>query len=320
MAGARPVPNAFATEAYVMCISGRDPLDGFPKPPKFSDEFFEECRASRDSRPLLFEWFKFFGLLALSVASIARETVGYRSVPSLQKAVVEGLANRSSRLMLSIGKLSCDGLGGESAAILARSVVESAIILRWLTESDNPDDVFRRYVAGGLKADLVLEDHIESCIAERNGCRTVREKRMLDSIQRSRDDANFTREEIERSKGMPDMKTIMTKSLGMEDAQYIGVQRMLSQFVHGTWSDLRSHYIEKQDNGTFRKKDVEEAPLHPNLLLLSAVVVSEAVQSVFRFFVGDDSLTYEFGLYVEAARQGVFEADKIKSLGDEDII
>lgn len=295
-------------------------MDGFPAYPEFSPDLERDCQEAKDPKPLLFEWFKFFGELILDVGSIAPETSGYLVRPPRQKAVVEGLTNRCSRLMFSIGRLTCDGKGGESAAILARCLIETAIVLRWLTESKDSADVFGRYLVAGLKPDIELEDHILSSINQRDGKRTVREQRMLESIQRSRDEAGYTREQVECSKAMPDLKEIMTKALGMGSEQYIGAQRMMSQFVHGRWSDLRAHYISMDGAGAFQKKDIYEVPVHSNVFTVGGIAVANAARSVFGFFVGDGALECEFVDYLGTAIDGLLAADAIRSSGDEDLV
>ncbi|MBD3223060.1 hypothetical protein GF314_17670 [bacterium] len=295
-------------------------MHGFPDIPEFSDDQIKECIGSGDPRPLLFELYKLVAEVALNVASISPDSPAYRNPPALHAAIVSGLANRCARLMVSVGKLSCGGYGGESASILTRCVVETAIVLRWLTESTDQGDVFRRYIVDGLRPDLKLEEHIEQCIADRDGEKTVIEQRMLRSIERSRRDAGMDRATVESSKGMPDLKTIMIDRLDYENEGYIGVQRMLSQFVHGRWSDLRSHYIERDGSGAFRLKDVDEAPIHANLLLLGVVLVTDAARSVFSFFLQGDDLRAEFDEYCATIRARAYAADAIRSHRDNDLV
>lgn len=294
-------------------------LHGFPEIPKFETELLEQCKKEGDPMPLLFEWFKLVGVLAINVGSIAPETTGYLIRPKVHRAVASGLACRCGRLMFSIAKLSAGGLGGESAAILCRCIAETAVVLEWLTSHDNTNEAFQRYLADGLKTDIKLEDEIRSSISDRNGQTLAIERRMLDSIERSRSDAELERSDIEDTKKLPDIKSMMT-SLGLDDRHYLGVQRMMSQFVHGTWTDLRSHYISKEESGDFSLKDIDDAPLHPNVFWLTVLSVSRTLKAHFDYMVGDEQLRLEFNLYIEQIREGVMWADNLRSAGDNDIV
>src|SRR6266511_4389085 len=78
-----------------------------PSPPEFSPELVERCEQSGDFRPLLFEWYKHVGVAALQLANIALDSPALRRVSPVQYAVLTGLLNRCSRLMLANMRLSC---------------------------------------------------------------------------------------------------------------------------------------------------------------------------------------------------------------------
>lgn len=295
-------------------------MEGFPDYPEISEELLDECQRTRDPRPILFEWFKHIAEVVLSVGSVAPETSGYLIRPPLQRAVVEGMTNRCARLMVSIGKLVCEGKGGESAAILSRCVFETSILIRWLTESEDPNDVLNRYIISGLKSDLDLEEYIESCVDARGGRVTIREQRMLDSIESSRSEAGFDKDGVKSGKGMPDLKTIMLEHLGLTEEHYLGIQKAPSNFVHGSWNDLRSHYIRLGSDGKFVKKDVDEALVHPNVLTVCAIQVAQAARSAFSFLVGDPRLEDEFDDFLQEAEEAILSADSIKSKNDNDLL
>lgn len=290
----------------------------FPEMPEFSAELLADCERRGDPMPLLFEWFKLIGVLAINVGSIAPETTGYLVRPKAHRAVASGLACRCGRLMYSIAKLSTNGLGGETSAILGRCIAESALVLEWRTSSDGATDKFQRYLADGLKTDIQLEDEIHASIAARGGDVLAIERRMLDSIARSRADAGMDRPEIEGTKKLPDVKSMM-EMLGRSDRHYLGVQRMMSQFVHGTWTDLRSHYLKKNECGDFTLKDIDDAPLKANILWLTSLLVTDALESLFGYMVGDKTLRDQFGLYLMEIRDGVAWADSLGSRGDNDV-
>ncbi len=95
---------------------------------------------------------------------------------------------------------------------------------------------------------------------------------------------------------------------------------MMSQFVHGTWTDLRAHYLKKDECGHFTLKDIDDAPLHANILWLTSLLVADALESLFGYMVGDQALRDEFGLYLAKIRAGVTWADSLRSKGDNDVV
>jgi len=98
-----------------------------PEPPKFTEADWLKCRDSGDYCPILFEWYKFVGTLCNFFASIRPDSPAVRSIPPVHYAVMIGLLNRCSRLMLSNVTLSHEGLFGETTALLDRCIFESCV-------------------------------------------------------------------------------------------------------------------------------------------------------------------------------------------------
>ena len=140
----------------------------FPEPPVFERADYERAKATGDARPLLFEWYKWTGLVTNQVASIDPSSPGYRKLPPVETAVLRGLMNRASRLMLANLRLASLQKHAEAIRLLNRSICETAVVVQWLCHSGSGEP-FRRYLAKGLDAELRLKAHIEENIRRRSG-------------------------------------------------------------------------------------------------------------------------------------------------------
>lgn len=222
--------------------------------PIFTNELIEECTQSRDFRPILFEWYKFVGIFCNTAASISRSSLAVKKIPSVHYAVLIGLLNRCSRLMLSNIRLSSTGKYGETTRLLDRSISESAIKVQWLCHKDN-NDSFTRYLADGLKKDLILKRQIDENILNRKGKILIIEQRMLSSINRCVQLSKLSEQDIMDAKGLPNFSQ-MCNNLNLNDFFYTVIQRMGSHAVHGTWSDLIFNYLHNAEQ-EFCLKDHE---------------------------------------------------------------
>jgi len=225
------------------------------KYPTFSDELIEQCTKSRDFRPILFEWYKYVGLFCNRISCISSDSPAFQKIPSVHYAVLIGLLNRCSRLMLANVRLSSTRKYGETTRLLDRSISESAIKIQWLCHKDNPDS-FVRYLADGLKKDLILKEQIEQNIQNRNGSILVIEQRMLDSVQNCINLSGLSEQDVSNAKKLPDFAN-MCKDLEFNDVLYTAIQRMGSHAVHGTWSELVFNYLQYEDDQRFYPRDHE---------------------------------------------------------------
>jgi hypothetical protein len=57
------------------------PLEGLPAPPEISEKVWHDCRASGDFRPILFEWYKYVGILCSLFACIRPESAILKKTP-----------------------------------------------------------------------------------------------------------------------------------------------------------------------------------------------------------------------------------------------
>jgi Family of unknown function (DUF5677) len=255
-----------------------------PDPPQFTDEDWSKCRESGDYCPMLFEWYKFIGALCNFFASIRPDSPAVRPIPAVHYAVLIGLLNRCSRLMLSNVALSHEGLFGETTALLDRCIFESCVKVNWLCESKATDG-FDRFIADGLKTELELKAKIAANVEARDGQRLEIEERMLSSIERHIQSSGLTEAAIASAKRLPDLAA-MIDGLGHDRLMYIVGQRIGSNHVHGTWHSLRMHYLEENEDGLLAPHD-HNCPTHVNQYVFVPMVVLNAMRSFIRFIFAD---------------------------------
>jgi len=246
----------------------------FPNPPQISSQELELCRQSGDYCPILFEWYKYVGLVANFFASIRLDSPAIRPIPDRQYNVLIGLLNRCSRLMLSNVALSHEGLFGETTAIIDRCIFESAIKLQWLCKTRS-DAGFSRFIADGLKTELEFKDSIEKFIKERNGESLHIEKRMLESIGRAIAESGFTEAQIRATPKLSNLADLI-RDLGEHRIVYVVGQKIGSHHVHGTWPSLRMHYLVERDEGLLGPRD-HDCQTHVNQYVFIPRIVLDAL-------------------------------------------
>jgi len=133
-----------------------------PRPPDIDASLLQESRANGDYRPVLFEWYQYVGKLCNFFASIDIDSEDVHELPKLHYAVLTGLLNRCSRLMLANVVLSHEGLFGETTAIIDRCIFEAVIKISWLCFKGD-EASFNRLILDGLKSEvefkkLILEN------------------------------------------------------------------------------------------------------------------------------------------------------------------
>jgi hypothetical protein len=256
----------------------------FEEKPTFSNELWARCRKDKDFMPILFEWYKYIGGICNRIASISLSSLAIRKIPSINYAILTGLLNRCSRLMLSVLRLAVTKKYGETIVLLDRSIYESAVTVQWLCSKDN-DNRFKQYLANSLKSDLKLKDHIQQNIDKRGGNILVIEKGMLASIQEYIESTELSEEEIRHTNPLPDLWS-MCRDVGLSETFYIGTQRMGSHEVHGTWTALRGHYLKQDNNGEYSLRDHDVRP-HENQFMVIPIVILDTLAKFIVYVVPD---------------------------------
>ncbi len=285
----------------------------FPPMPAFSPELIEECKINKDGMPLIFEWYKYVAIVCIRTASISPRSVAFRKISNVQRAILIGLLNRCARLMLSTVKLAREGRFGETTMLLDRCVAETAVKVQWLCVKDS-DECFKRYLAEGLKRDLVLKGQIEKNVSEREGQMWVIEKRMLESIDACVESSGLTAAEILEMKQLQSLSD-MHRDLKLDDIFYTITQRMGSHGVHGTWTDLIVHYLEKDESDEFKLRDHNVRP-HENEFILISLIIVDTLWRYIEYLSIDAGTTEAFRNFFEDIRS---EIAKIRDLvlGDD---
>jgi len=277
----------------------------FPdSPPVFEDSLVKRCQESRDYRPILFEWYKHVGKLCNRAACLEPDSPAFRGLPPVYYAVLVGLLNRCSRLMVANVRLSCTKRYGETTLLLDRSIAETAIKVLWLCKQGD-DESFVRYLADGLKNDLKLKSQILQNVESRGGQKLVIEERMLRSIERCIQWSGLNESLVENAKKLPDLAS-MYRTLGLDESFYTGLQRMGSHAVHGTWSDLVFHYLTVQDGRGFRPRDHDVDTEDAQFIIVCRLVLS-AMSSFLHYAAADPSELKEVISVFDQVREKLIE-------------
>jgi hypothetical protein len=210
-----------------------------PHPPIISEQDIKNCRETGDHCPILFKWYKFVGELCNFFARIQLASPALRSINSLHYAVLVGLLNRCSRLMLSNIALSHNGLYGETTAILDRCIFESSIKITWLCDKKS-DKRFEQFIADGLKTEIKFKTKINENISRHNMQIRVIEERMLKSIEKYIATSELTEDQIISTPKIPPLSQMFPDK--ENDILYIIGQKLGSHDVHGTWPSRLCKY------------------------------------------------------------------------------
>lgn len=184
---------------------------------------------------------------ALSVVNLAAhlldEAASVKGGWPRNQAICAGLMIRISKFMLVVTQLSAKGNRAEVVAALNRSIMESAINLEFLVRK-NDDKFFDQLVKFSLGPERELFDIIQANIAARGGEVQPIEKRMLISINRVCRASGVKIEDVDRKYGdWGGGLRERLKALNKEE-QYVGMQRLPSHAVHGTWVDLYQNHLD----------------------------------------------------------------------------
>lgn len=279
-----------------------------PKLPTFSEELVKKCTLSKDFRPILFGWYKFVGIFCNIVACISPESPALREIPPVHYAVLTGSLNRCSRLMLSNIRLSTTRKHGETTRLLDRSIIETAVKIQWLCHKDNTDS-FVRYLADGLKKDLLLKKQIDENIEKRNGNILIIEQRMLNSIRECVELSELSEQEIFDAKQLPDFAS-MCAYLDFTDIFYTAIQRMGSHAVHGTWSDLIFNYLRHEEGKRLYPRDHDSDTQDVQFIVVIHLVL-DAMKSFLNYVVSDRSAINEFIATIEIVDDKIQEIQSL---------
>ena len=250
--------------------------------PTFANELVSKCEQSLDFRPMLFEWYKYVGIYCNRISCISPVSPALKKIQPVYYGILIGLLNRCSRLMLANTRLSSTRKYGETTRIIDRCISESAIKIQWLCKND----AFSSYLVDSLKPDLILKEQILKNISERGNKVQIIEKRMLKSIQRCIDQSGLTEEEVLAGKKLPRLNQ-MCEDLDYRDELYIGIQKMGSHSVHGTWSELLFSYLKRDESGAFYPRDHDVDTQDTQFISICLLVIDAMI--AFLLYVTNES-------------------------------
>lgn len=161
--------------------SSRGLGDLIPDIPQFSQEDWDECRRLSDFGLILFEWYRWVGILSTTVAFVAPESPDFEPIPDVEYHHLAGLMARCARLMMATVALTHERQFGEAAAILLRSQMETSVKIAWICR-DNSTERSQRIIATSLRPEIEFEKIIFDNISDRSGEELPIETRMLKSI------------------------------------------------------------------------------------------------------------------------------------------
>lgn len=285
-----------------------------PAVPIINEEDLRECRAVNDYRPILFQWYKYVGSLSNFLASLHPQSPALRPLNSVHYALLIGLLNRCSRLMLANARLVSDEcLFGETTMLIDRCIFESTVKISWLCHKGNAES-FDRLIADGLKTEIALKERINRNIQERGGQVMEIENRMLLSIERMFESSGLSEAKIGESKKLQDLAT-MIEDLGHHRTIYVSGQKMGSHHIHGTWPSLLSYYLISNDAGVYGPRD-HDCPTHVNQFILVPLFVLSSIEAFIRFVFINQEEANSFLEFIDSVREEIIELHREAAVGD----
>ena len=225
---------------------------------------------------------------ALSIVNLAAhlldEAASVKGGWPRNQAICAGLMIRIAKFMLVVTQLSAKGDRAEVVSALNRSIMESAVNLEFLVRT-NDDKYFDQFVKFSLGPERELYDIIQANVAGRGGEVWPIEQRMLESINDVCQASDVKIEEVNRKYGdWGGGLRERLKALGKEQ-RYVGMQRMPSHAVHGTWVDLYKNHLEHDSKTDVFSPDCRFSWVDARALGPIAIFVLEATEPYLaRFF------------------------------------
>jgi Family of unknown function (DUF5677) len=224
------------------------------------------------------------------------------------QAACVGLMIRISKFMLVVTQLSATKNRAEVVHALNRSILESSTNLEFLA-AKNDDQCFTQFVTFSLGPERELYDLIQKRIAARGGEVLPIEKRMLESIDRVCSASGMKIEELKQKYGdwgggvRERLKTLDKEEL------YVGVQRIPSHAVHGTWVDLIMNHLDYDAKKGVYTPSLDFGVVDARLLGPIAIFVMDATKVYLERFFAQVPESKVFFERIEDLSNRIFEVD-----------
>ena len=191
---------------------------------------------------------------------------------------------------------------------LNRSILESATNLEFLA-TKNDGQCFEQFVKFSLGPERELHDLVQKNITARGGEIRPIEKRMLESIDRVCVASGAKIEEVNQKYGdwgggvRERLKALSKEKL------YVGVQRIPSHAVHGTWVDLVMNHLDYNAKNDVFMPHPDFGSMDARLLGPIAIFVLDATKVYLqRFFakIPESKLLFE---RIDDLSERIFQTD-----------
>lgn len=232
-----------------------------------------------------------FNLLreAASYVCVAACTLGSEPTWNREQAALGGNMVRLYKLLSAFLDQTMQDRR-ETSDILSRLAYETIVNVRYMVAHFSPA-LIDSYIRHSLRHERRLWDTIQTNLAARDREVLPIEQRMLNSLDRTAEDAGITLDSVDLKDKTPwGGKNLRQKAqdVGLDDA-YLAVFSGMSHSVHGAWQDIYQFHLNTNGDGTFTP-NLEWRRPRPQAQFFLALIALDAVHDFFRFIGGDAAL------------------------------
>lgn len=294
-------------------VNNPDLLEVLPDPPDFSAEVWDHCRQINDFREVLFEYYKNTAVFTGVCSSLMYESEVWAGGSRRLWVVLTGLLKRCERLMAAHLEFFQDDRYGDSTYILDRSLLETCINIRWLSD-DPTEERLKRYFEDSLSSDRDLHAEITKNIEKRGGTVLKIEARMLRSLRRNLELAGYSEADYPSLRRGVNLASKMD-AIGERRFIYTVIGKLGSHAVHGTWANLLQVYLDEDDEG--KLSPAKSFPgSHVNQYIVGTIFTLDAcmeyVQNCF-----EDSLETTYLIEAMRSHQKEISELNLEVVGDD---
>jgi hypothetical protein len=247
----------------------------------------QACADQRDFSELAFELYKETSVTLAVCAHMYEIVTPGTGVLARNQAICAGLLVRITKFMTAVTRLASTAPRGDVVIALNRSIMESAINIRFLLHKKE-ERWYEQFARHSLGPERELYDIIQVNIKQRAGEVLPIEQRMLSSIDRVCRLTGVRIEDVDKKYGdWGGGLRERLKAIGKEELY--STQRIGSHAVHGTWVDLVLHHLEEKTGGYI--PDSSWSAVDARLMLPQCNFASEAGQEYVSHFFGKNQQT-----------------------------
>ena len=140
---------------------------------------------------------------------------------------------------------------------------------------------------------------------------------MLKSIENCINLSGLSEQEVKNAKRLPSLDKMLDQ-IDIAEGFYIGIQRMGSHAVHGTWSELIFHYLTNDQHG-FYPRDHEVDTQDAQFIAVARLVIG-AMTCFLSYVIPDKSDAKDFMGLLDDTDGKILEIQKMAWASDFDEI